>query len=645
MFWQKAFEKALFMVFTLAVVSACNNGGGSSAPVPAPQPAAVAPTITAQPTDVTVMAGASASFSVVISGGTAPISYQWKRNGVAIGGATSATYAIATTTVADSGAMFNVDITNPAGVLASSNATLTVTAPMSPTITTQPADVSVNVGQAATFTVTISGGTAPISYQWKRNGSVIAGATTTSYQIAATVASDNGAQFNVDITNPAGVLTSATATLNVSTMLKSWGAAKQISSGSFITDPGFAQAAMDSAGNILSIWRENTSGPSPRVAIWSSRYTTSTDWSTPVTIDNPVGNSAYPHFAMSPTGVAVAAFTQGSLASGGVGNMLATRFDGTWSATEFLETYDLTNADDPRVAMAPDGSAKVVFEQSDGTLPRVWANQQGATGGAWGSAFNVDTAGPSFWPQVATGSNGESVMTYVQHTGSFTRALWASRNLGAGWSVPVLISSDTMPMASPMYPVMDGSGNALAVWSQNTATFNEVRANYLNASTGVWGSPVTLNDKTRHALEPSATVDAAGNIMVVWYEINSGIWFNRYIAASSSWSGPARVQPSGAPVGSNAHVAGDSAGNAVAIWQQVTPSHGARYELWASHYQSSTNTWGTPLKIMTNPDGYALAGSDYYHRVAMNADGKAVVVWLERVETPAALGIWARIYQ
>ncbi|MBZ5700181.1 MAG: immunoglobulin domain-containing protein, partial [Acidobacteriia bacterium] len=72
--------------------------------------------------------------------------------------------------------------------------------PLPPTITTQPASQTVTAGQTATFTVAATG-TAPLTYQWKKNGTAISGATSTSYTTPATTSSDNGAQFTVTVTN------------------------------------------------------------------------------------------------------------------------------------------------------------------------------------------------------------------------------------------------------------------------------------------------------------------------------------------------------------------------------------------------------------------------------------------------------------
>ncbi|HYL16388.1 MAG TPA: N,N-dimethylformamidase beta subunit family domain-containing protein [Terriglobales bacterium] len=89
-------------------------------------------------------------------------------------------------------------------------------APGAPTITAQPVSQTVTAGQTATFSVTASG-TAPLSYQWEKNGTAISdsGGSSASYTTPATTTSDNGAQFTVVVSNSAGSATSDTATLTV----------------------------------------------------------------------------------------------------------------------------------------------------------------------------------------------------------------------------------------------------------------------------------------------------------------------------------------------------------------------------------------------------------------------------------------------
>jgi glucose/arabinose dehydrogenase len=84
-----------------------------------------------------------------------------------------------------------------------------------PGITTQPQSQTVAAGGSATFSV-VATGAPPLSYQWQRNGTNITGATSSSYTLSPVQASDNGAQFRVVVTNPNGSVTSAVATLTVS---------------------------------------------------------------------------------------------------------------------------------------------------------------------------------------------------------------------------------------------------------------------------------------------------------------------------------------------------------------------------------------------------------------------------------------------
>ncbi|MGB2779076.1 MAG: choice-of-anchor D domain-containing protein, partial [Candidatus Acidiferrum sp.] len=176
--------------------------------------AAVVPTITTQPVNETVTAGQTATFTVVAAG-TAPLSYQWQKNGASIAGATGTSYTTPATATTDSGSTFRVVVTNTAGSVTSNAATLTVNAAaVAPTITTQPVNETVTAGQTATFAV-VAAGTAPLSYQWQKNGANIAGATGTSYTTPATATTDSGSTFDVVVSNTAGTITSATATLTV----------------------------------------------------------------------------------------------------------------------------------------------------------------------------------------------------------------------------------------------------------------------------------------------------------------------------------------------------------------------------------------------------------------------------------------------
>ena len=201
-------------------ITAC-GGGGSSSSVTAPPvdktpvPPGTAPSITTQPVKLSVVAGKTATFSVVATG-SATLAYQWKKNGADISGATSSTYAIPATTPADSGD-YSVVVTNSAGTVTSAAASLTVTAQaVAPSITGQPFAKTVTAGQTATFTVEATG-TSPLRYQWKKNGTNIPDATTSSYTTPATLLIDNGVEYLVEVSNEAGTASSSVGILTVTT--------------------------------------------------------------------------------------------------------------------------------------------------------------------------------------------------------------------------------------------------------------------------------------------------------------------------------------------------------------------------------------------------------------------------------------------
>ena len=205
----------------LLALAIAGCGGSESADAPqAGPPAAVAPTITAQPAALAVTEGDGATFSVSASG-SAPLSYQWKRGGADIAGATASTYTLAAATLADNGAAFSVRVSNSAGSVTSAAATLTVNARLVPvTITAAPQSLTVAELQSVTLTVTASG-SAPFTYQWQRSAdgaswTDIAGATADSYTTPQLVRTDSGVRYRVIVDNAANQpATSATAQLTV----------------------------------------------------------------------------------------------------------------------------------------------------------------------------------------------------------------------------------------------------------------------------------------------------------------------------------------------------------------------------------------------------------------------------------------------
>lgn len=171
-------------------------------------PAILPPTITTAPAATTVNQGQNATLSVSVTG-TEPFTYQWRRNGTAIEGATAASLALSAVQASAAGS-YTVTITNSAGSVTSAAGVLTVNT--APVITQQPRSVAVLSGASATLSVAATGSSS-FSYQWRKYGVAVAGATNASLVLSGSAA--DAANYDVQVSNGLGTTTSAVAQVAV----------------------------------------------------------------------------------------------------------------------------------------------------------------------------------------------------------------------------------------------------------------------------------------------------------------------------------------------------------------------------------------------------------------------------------------------
>jgi hypothetical protein len=131
-----------------------------------------APAIINQPVDVNSTGGMNALLSVSANS-TAPLQYQWRKNGFPIDEATNTSLSFTPLTVFDSG-NYSVVVWNGAGFVVSRIARVTVAIALR--ITLQPSTLIVNPGSNVTFMVAATG-TGLLRYQWQKDGQDIPGAT------------------------------------------------------------------------------------------------------------------------------------------------------------------------------------------------------------------------------------------------------------------------------------------------------------------------------------------------------------------------------------------------------------------------------------------------------------------------------------
>jgi Tol biopolymer transport system component len=200
--------------YSIAVSNTAGNATSHAAALTVTDgiPAAIAPGIVTQPSDVSVNAGNTATFAVGVAG-TGPFTFQWLRDGVPMSGATTAVLTFDSVAMPNAGA-YSVRVTNSAGQVVSDSALLDVIStdvPVAPTITSQPATLILPIDGSGTIAVGATG-TGPLAYQWYLNGSALPGATDPVLHFAHVGDVDFGT-YTVTVSNGQGSVTSPAAQL------------------------------------------------------------------------------------------------------------------------------------------------------------------------------------------------------------------------------------------------------------------------------------------------------------------------------------------------------------------------------------------------------------------------------------------------
>lgn len=171
------------------------------------------PVIQVQPNGGQVMFDANFGMTVTATGYPAP-SYQWSLNNVEISGATNQSYWL-NGAKADQAGDYFVKVYNAAGEVISNTVHVDVIIPdpAVPTISTQPVDIQATLNSMAYFNV-IASGYPPFTYQWRKDGNIIAGANDNILMLGSVQQSDAGI-YSVDLTNTVGTTTSSGASLSI----------------------------------------------------------------------------------------------------------------------------------------------------------------------------------------------------------------------------------------------------------------------------------------------------------------------------------------------------------------------------------------------------------------------------------------------
>lgn len=423
----------------------------------------VPPIITTQPTDQSVPLGGMAQFNITVQG-TTPFYYQWRKNGVNIPGATVVPYKILNVQASDAGD-YSVVVSNIAGVVTSQTARLTVNMP--PTILVQPQSQTVLIGASVTFRVVDSGGT---SYQWKKNGVNIPGATNSIYTINFVKKEDAG-NYSVAVSNAGGTVLSQNAVLTViesgsgTGMVVIWGQSSNIWNGvdyvDIIPPYGLTNVSQLAAGSFHSLalmkngkiigWGDNRYGKASAPSINSVKAISAGQNHSIALLSNGTvyvwGNSDF-----GQTNVPAGLSNVVAIASG-LNHCLALKTNGTvvgWGKNDYGQATPLPGL--TNIIAISAGADHSLAIRSDGIVF------------AWGRNDDGQTRAPAGLSNVVgiAGGGGHSIALLANGT----VVCWGRNNYGQS-SPPVGLSNVMAVSAGENHSVALLSNNTVVSWGAN----------------------------------------------------------------------------------------------------------------------------------------------------------------------------------
>ena len=499
-----------------------------------------APSVTLNPQSVTTNAGSTVLFGVTATG-NAPLSFQWRFNGTNIAGATSATLIRLNVQPANAG-LYDCVVSNPLGTVTSGTASLTVNV-LLPIITTQPASYRALPGTNVTFSV-VASGPGTLTYQWRRNGQAISGATSASLTLTNVQTAVNG-DYTVAVANAFGTTISAPGTLDV------------------LTPPVFAfQPASQTvaAGDTVSFSAVHTGSQPFRyqwlfngtpllgatnlvLTLFNTQYAQSgayslsvaNDVTTVVSSNAQLTVNAPPIMTAQPASATVSAGQPMAMAVVAIGSpalVYQWRFNGTNVAGATNATYSL-----PAAQLGDRGNYSVVITNAFGSVTSApallavhpvvvavgWAASAGGTGTDSGNACAADSSGNLFVAGAFTGTgifgtntliNAGQTDLFVAKYNNVGALLWARRAGGPGFDSANGIAVDA---AGNCYITGAFEGTAgfgtNSLVNANPGSFTDIFVAKFDPNGGVvwvrgFGADSTADEGNAIAL------DAAGNVLV-----------------------------------------------------------------------------------------------------------------------------------
>jgi hypothetical protein len=340
-------------------------------------------------------------------------------------------------------------------------------------------------------------------------------------------------------------------------------------------------------------------------------------WMAPVALESSSDNSGVPEIAIGKDGRCLVAWDQRNESGSGVYARILNPGTG-WGEPEKLNQYE--DGYLPTVAFTGANVPMVAWEaSSNGFHSRTYSN------GIWAQSKLVGEAGS--WFEIH-GSPSNAIASWTQYDAMLVRR-WTP---AVGWG-----STKTFTSADSRDPSLASSGDGSAIfvwntWSNADGKRNNVWATRMSPE-GTWTKAQVIDIQDAYVLNPTVAMDASGNGLVAWAQIDGldlfKLWTSEY-SQEKGWSTPSVTHPEHADNIYHLDLAMNEQGDAILVWVNDLQSSNMG---WVS-LKPMGQSWSTPIQLELSDKRRG------YPRVAIDAEGNAMVAWAQPDET----GIWSKRY-
>jgi len=359
----------------------------------------------------------------------------------------------------------------------------------------------------------------------------------------------------------------------------------------------------------------------------ATRAAGATTFSTPIDISTTLQDAYGPQVAIGPDGTTTITWQRYDGSNRIV--QAATRAAG---ATTFSTPIDVSttgqNAQAPQVAIGPDGTTTITWQRYDGPNYIVQAATRAAGATTFSTPIDLSTTGQNADnPQVATGPDGTTTITWSRSNGSKWIVQAATRAAGAiTFSTPIDVSTTGQNAYGPQ--VATGPDGATTItWNRPNGSNSIVQAATRAAGATTFSAPIDVSTTGQDACCPQVATGPDGTTTISWTRQDGGLNYTVQAATrtanATTFSTPIDFSAftdhgDGNTFFPDTLVATGPDGTTTITW---TRDDGSNYIVQAATRAANATTFSTPIDLSTT-------GQNAYNpQVATGPDGTTTITW------------------